>query len=272
MRNTTNFWHSSEEMWLAASDSLKGDVLDVVAELFSSSNSKSPRISRQVTERLKQHSLLVNVSGSVATFAFDHEDFRKFYLGEALGRALVKGTPTDIRTILQPASLGSEAAESAAHFVCRQGTRVEDVVKDFRPPPPQTARRHLHMENVGLIILRLVDMAGVSDLSLSKMAFPQDSWKGQRLVGVQFEDCYLQPTSMEGTSLSRCKFVRCRADRFELFPSTRVDHTVLEMCNVGSVVLPEQDEQLFEPSAIHSALVDQVHVPRRRATITSCRG
>ncbi len=245
----------AQEMWLAANDSLKASVLDVVAEMYSELTQRTPLVARQITERLKQHSLLTTVSGAGTTYAFDHEDFRKFYLGEALGRALARRDQGELRQFLQPGSLGLETAEAAAHFICRDGANARGIVDAVQGLGAADSPSSFTKENAGLLALRLIDLAGLKDVVLESLAFPPDAIKGLHLTAVTFRKCYFQPSLLDGTVLDTCGFDGCRLERLEIFGSTRVEASSLRATEVGSVILHEQDEHIFDPSAVVESLV-----------------
>ena len=79
-------------MWLSATDALAMDVVSLVVEMFADAREKSPAVARQIHERIKQHSLLAVTRMGRTALAFDHEDFRVFYLGQALGAPSLNAT------------------------------------------------------------------------------------------------------------------------------------------------------------------------------------
>ncbi len=111
----------AQEMWLSSTDELGTDVVTLVVEMFAEANDKSPAVARQIQERIKQHALLTVTPIGRPTLAFDHEDFRVFYLGQALGRSLVACDPGAVRSIIEKAALPPSAVAEAAGTVRRHG-------------------------------------------------------------------------------------------------------------------------------------------------------
>jgi hypothetical protein len=196
----------------------------------------------------------VNISGGRAAYSFDHEDFRKFYLGESLGRTLEHLDRTEVHQFLQPGSLGAETAEAAAHFLLRRQARIPAVVELLQTIASADAPASFTKENAGLVTLRLLEMAELRDVTVTELAFPPDALRARHLVKINFVRCYFQPSSLESTIMVGCAFQRCRIDRLELFGSTQVRKCTISDTEVGSLVLHEQDEHAFEPSAISDIL------------------
>jgi len=244
----------ANEMWLASSDSLKADVLDVVTDLFCDLGRKGPMVARQVKERLKHHSLLVTSDASRNTLAFDHEDFRKFFLGDAVGRLLQTADPADLRQFLQVAALPAETCEAAVHFLHRNESPVEGALQTLRRLAESETPTSFVRENAGLLAICLLDLWTQRPLELVQMVFPTDVLKGRRVHGVHFARCYFQPTSLADSVLENCTFEACRFERLELTKSTEVQNTRLVGCEVTTLIRVEQDDYLFDPAAIESAL------------------
>lgn len=114
----------SSEMWISNTSSLNGDLLELISDLFSDQFRKSPNISRQIKERIKQHSLLVNSEQSRLLFQFDHEEFKDFFLGINIGNLVLNKSKIDLITILQKGSLPKQTIQSACTFINRRGKKV----------------------------------------------------------------------------------------------------------------------------------------------------
>ena len=111
----------AQEMWQTSSSSLRHDVLDVIVDIFGESLRKGPAPTRQIKERLKQHSLLVTDATRGNALAFDHEDFQNFYLGESLGLLLSKSSRSDLQAFLSVNLIPSATIEQAVQYVMRHG-------------------------------------------------------------------------------------------------------------------------------------------------------
>ncbi len=245
----------AQEMWLSSSLVLNGESLDVIADFFSEIFNKSPVIARQVKERLKQHALIVNVPSNRSLFSFDHEEFRDFFLGQAIGRRLGEKADSDSREMLRVGPLPNHTFESAAHFL-RNGNydlcKAAFALGDFSKSDVITS---FTRENCGGLIVRLLDGVESASLSIGDVSFPPESLRARSLSGVTFSDCYFQTTSLDGTVLKDCAFVNCRFDGLEITRTTSITNTRMSNYALQSVCPIGHDNRIFDPSAVSSALI-----------------
>ena len=115
------------EMWVNVTESLRGDVLGFVAEMFSDSKRKDKIISNQIAERLKQHALLV--PGDGMQFKFDHQEFYHFFLGEAIGRMVVALDKTGLTHAFRQATLPSLSTDVAVRYAIRAGLTLVNAIE-----------------------------------------------------------------------------------------------------------------------------------------------
>lgn len=240
----------AQEMWVSATDSLRMDLLTAISEVFAESRKKPPVMTRQIDERLKQHSLLVSGSGA-STVAFDHEDFRSFYLGEAIGGALVRGAQSELRSLLQAGLLPRVAVDEGVLHVRRKLESVESSLAILQNLASSESAASLLRENCGALAIGLAESS--QNLELKDMNFPEDALRGRNLKGLTVRDAYFQGTSLAATKLSDCRFVRCHFERLELHADTQIS-SVLDSCDVAMLVRTERDEQVFDPAHIRAAL------------------
>jgi hypothetical protein len=241
----------AQEMWLSSTDFLRPDVLGVIAEVFADGRGKVPAIARQIRERLKQHSLLVSTPIASGALAFDHEDFRSFYLGEAVGRALGRQPSSELRSLLQGGLLPRAALDEAILHVKRLGAPARAALAALQEMASSETAASLVRENSGALAIGLAeDEAGVE---LRSMSFPEDSLRGRALSRLTIGDSHFQPSSLAGTRLANCLFRNCRFERLEIYADTQVA-SVLEECSIATVARPDRDEQIFDPVQIRAAL------------------
>ena len=74
---------------------------------------------RQVINRLPDHPLIIKPEKTATTFSFDHDEFREFFLGEALGDHLINKNDVDVRFLLRNIAL-SKASVAACRNVLRE--------------------------------------------------------------------------------------------------------------------------------------------------------
>jgi hypothetical protein len=239
-------------MWIGSTDTLRGEIVGVIAEVFAESRKKPPAIARQIRERLKQHSLLVTTSPS-NSLSFDHEDFRSYYLGEALGRALVRDDLGELKGLLQVASLPQGCVEQATLFLQISHVPSNKVLKLLQRMVNLELTTSFVRENAGILTLRFLDGADLGAMTLSDMNFPLDALNGINLKNIRFQSSYFQPTSLVGTTLQNCAFTKCRFERLEVSSRKNISAS-FENCEIGSLLRKDLDIQLFDPRQIASAL------------------
>lgn len=239
----------AHEMWLSSTDDLKTDEVDFVAEMFTEEGEKSPAVARQIRERLKQHALLVRTGGD--RLGFDHEHFRLFYLGLALGRALAKGDVSAVKAALDVATAPRAAVDQAASCVHREGDSASAVALLQRLAIPQLPASFVR-ENCGALTAAVADGRVGSRTAASHMNFPKDALRGRSLSGLTIRDSHFSATSLEGAGLVDCRFVQCLFERLEGAPK-EIRGTELDRCDVASIV--DDDVELYAPEQIRRCLV-----------------
>lgn len=145
----------AHEMWLSSTDDLKTDEVDFVAEMFTEEEGKGPAVARQIRERLKQHALLIRTRGDRG-LGFDHDDFRLFYLGIALGHALVKHDDSAVKAILEVTTLPRVAVDQAAACAHREGEAGSALTLLQKLATPQLPASFVR-ENCGALTAALAD-------------------------------------------------------------------------------------------------------------------
>ena len=254
----------AQEMWLNSTDALRQDNVGFVAELFAENNGKQPAVARQIQERLKQHALLI-ASQDGRSLEFDHDDFRLFYLGEALGQGLVRRDEEAVKSVLRTASLPRGAVDQAAIHAHRHrdsGRGVQGTIGLLqaiaRPERPTSFVR----ENCGALTAAVVDCGvgggAAGSCDVGSLSFPTDAMSRRSWQGLTVTDSHFAPTSLSGTCLTDCRFVRCQFNRLDGRPDT-VHQTILEACRIDGVVYQGEDDdviELYSPEQIRRNLGD----------------
>ncbi len=243
----------AQEMWLSSSDALRADLVGVVADVVAEAQNRTPAVARQIRERLKQHALLVASEKSGGLLAFDHDDFRVFYLGEALGRALERGVAREIKSLLEVASLPRGAVDEATLYLKRSKTHVEMTVEVLQRLATAELPTSFVRENVGALVIGILDDSECAAVEVAAMSFPADALKARRLRCVTVRGSYFYPTSLAQCDIEECRFIDCRFERIEIAANCRIK-ACLESCEVGSVLRIDQDEEIFAPDAAMEAL------------------
>jgi hypothetical protein len=241
----------AQEMWVSSTDALKPDVLAAIAEVFAELHGKTPTVARQVRERLKQHSLLVSSGAASGSLAFDHDDFRSFYLGEAVGRALNRQQLNEVRPLLNSGLLPKAAVDEAVLHAKRMTTNIAEALTTIQQLATSESAASVVRENCGGIALGLSD--GVPGVTLNGMSFPEDSLRSRTFTKLTVVNSHFQGSSLAGTRLTDCIFRACRFERIELHQDSRISAT-LEECHVAMLVRADRDEHYFDPSQIRRLL------------------
>ena len=249
----------AQEMWLSSTDELGTDVVTLVVEMFAEANDKSPAVARQIQERIKEHALLTVTPIGRPTLAFDHEDFRVFYLGQALGRSLVACDASAVRSIIDKGALPPSAVAEAAGAVRRHGDdtpgSILAMLQEFADGvlPASFVR-----ENSGALALALVDREGVTR-EMRNMSFPAGAMQERRLANVTVSGSYFHATALTGTRLCGCSFVNCHFERLEIDGSAEVSDTSFDdACRVDTIVhVGDNGDQItrFDPEQIRAELL-----------------
>ena len=246
----------AQEMWIGNTAEIKADVLSIVIEIFCDQYEKSQVVERQIVERIKQHSLLSTTPSKIQMIEFDHEDFREFYLGQALGNALAQSDIDTVHLIIENRALPVPAIAEASRFIRRCKSQIQDQVMNLiQDLAKRASMTSFVRENCGIIMLELIN-GECQSREIYSMSFPIDALLGKRLEKVKIVKSYFQPTQILNTQLRNCQFVDCRFERIRIDTNVNIVETSFdEDCWVKSVVLSHKSEiQRFEPEQIRCEL------------------
>ncbi len=247
----------AEEMWISKTSSLSSDVLDSLAELFCESKRYSPVISRQVKERLKQHALIVSTGPGRREFAFDHDDFREFFLGEQLATYVENKGGPDLRKLFRIDTLPALVLDSAIRRIaggCRDATPLIKLVMNVGLS--ESSSTYVR-ENAGALIAPLLCCAHPDTISVDGLVFPPDILKGRTVEHVNFHNCYFRPTSLEHGAMKACTFSGCEFEHVGLVNSTaQIEDCLLTDTRVHSLTVTRTEETVdyYDPDEISTVL------------------
>ena len=247
----------AQEMWLSATDDLKMDVVRILVDLFASAKKKTPAVARQIGERIKEHALLVRYGFDRKGLAFDHEDFRLFYFGQALGRILCEYDSGAVRSTIEKAALPASTVTEAANTVRRQGADLGELLSLLQQLADSELPMSFVRENCGALAVAFLDGHADGVYEVQKMSFPGGVLRQRRLRNFTISRSYFHATSLVAAELSNCKFLNCEFERLEVDGSERVSGSSLDdECSVFSVVRVDANDQhaLFDPEQIRREL------------------
>ncbi len=245
----------AREMWEVRSDALKRDYLELVTDVFTSDAKFSPDTARQIRKRLPEHSLLALVSGTGNMLAFDHDDFRRFFLGRALGQLLLGDRDEELASWLNIAAVPRDTVDAACRYAAQErivpGAMIERIVGLGQRAPTTSYIG----ENCGIIALALAAHGDGANVSLSGLVFPPGVLVGTRLEGMHIANCEFQATGLKNARIIDCEFRQCRFHRLEGSAET-VSGSTLEDCEVNQWV-KDSDTSVYNPARIDRALEEE---------------
>ncbi len=248
----------AEEMWISKKAVLSGEMLDSLAEIFCESNGKSPVVTRQVRERLKQHALIVSVGGSRREFAFDHDNFREFFLGEQLGSHLLNGHLADIRKLMRVDLLRDWTLDMAVSIITAEGSSFAPVLACVLDTAHAEGPSSYVRENAGGMALRLLGRIEDKPLSAQDLVFPVGALHRWPIHNVTFKGCYFRSTALSPSLLRNCRFEGCEFERIELEQDAVVHDCVMRgetvVRSVGATRTGGERTDMYDPRQIRAAL------------------
>ena len=244
----------AREMWINKTDALRSDYIELIADVFSSEYSKSASIAHQIRERLHQHSLLVTRGTTARKLAFDHEDFRLFFLGQALGSELVRSDANSLGAFLRTAPLPLRTADAAISYVARSGIEFDEVFSSVASLGKSALDTSYEKENAGLLAVRLLEKCTLKKQVVESLSFPGGSLDGRRLKEVDFIGCRFQATSIGPTTDWQVTFRDCYFERIDTSSTDTLEGASFLECKISSLFLVDREESFFDPDEINKAL------------------
>ena len=246
----------AQEMWLSTTDDLKMDVVRILVNLFTSAKKKTPAVERQILERIKEHALLVRSGFDRKGLAFDHEDFRLFYFGQALGRMLYEGDSGAVWSTIEKGALPASAVTEAVSTLRRHGAGLREPLGLLQRLTESEFPMSFVRENCGALAVAFAD--GFSDgvCEVQNMSFPDGALRKRRLRNFTISRSYFHATGLDDGVLTNCKFLDCEFERLEIDGSEQVSGSSLDECKVFSIVRVDGEDHhaQFDPEQIRRDL------------------
>lgn len=245
----------AQEMWISSSEVLRGEHLNVIAELFAANLNKPSEKLRQIVERIRQHALISRVSGKEDAYTFDHEDFRRFYLGEALGETLMSGSLREIEKFIERASLPPETCDAALQVIIRERGDLHAVFRSLQRLVDSATPTSYAIENSGAIGIQLLESLRFgTGVTARGFSFPTDALKGRRLDRIKFRACHFQNTSLEGTELTKCEFAGCTMYHLDIPENFDAGDSQLNETEVLVIARLGESTTIYDPAEIGAEL------------------
>lgn len=243
------------EMWASETSALPVDVLEWTAELFCESNKKGAAVTRQVNERIKQHALLINSTGSSrAAYQFDHEEFFHYFLGRAVASLLASGDASEVKKITRRTLLPQLVVEVAGATLNAAPSELSTVIARLGAICKSEQGASFVRENVGAILIRSIDGNAYEKPAIERAMFPQHSFRSRRVDNVKFVECEFAETEVDEKSLTNVVFEKCRFELLDITAPEALVHAKLIQCDVRALVPVGSTIATYDPSRIKALL------------------
>ena len=136
----------------------------------------------------------------------------------------------------------------------RAGKSVSEIVKTVNEICVTEPRASFAKDNLGGIVIRLLDYDNTSGIVVKRGTFPPQSLAGRNITGVEFQDSYFQSTALGQAKLIRSQFVQCEFEGLEFGQGTHIEEAVLDDCDCRSAIPPDSDTPVFAPAQVRQVL------------------
>ena len=248
-------------MWESRIEFLKQDHLDVVTEYFCDSRRLSAQQSQQVRERIKGHALLISSSTVNLAVEFDHDEFRQYFLGDGLARAILplnKNSYSETLSILRRGILPENSQLEFIRSIKRQEIeKIIEVAKSMSSISKLDGQASYTKENCGNLALKLLSEIDANGLELTDMVFGIDAVRDCKLKNVYFKNCYFSQSSYETSEIEHCHFENCNFGQLRIHPSSVIKDNLFTDCTFDSIRVEESGLEIWVPGAIEAYLDKQ---------------
>lgn len=248
-------------MWETRIEYLKQDHLDIVAEYFCESKRLSSQKSQQVRDRIKGHALLISSTNIPLAIEFDHDEFRQYFLGDGLARAVLpisKNSSSETLSILRRGILPENSQLEFTRTVKRQDIdKIIEIAKFISSISKLDGQASYTKENCGNIALKLLSEIDSNGIELTEMVFGIDAVRDCKLKNISFKNCYFSQSSYETTEIEFCQFENCNFGQLGIHPSTKINNNSFSDCKFDSIKVEESGLEIWEPGAIKTYLDKQ---------------
>ncbi|EOC1329130.1 hypothetical protein C3E80_16545 [Cronobacter malonaticus] len=245
-------------MWESRIEYLKQDHLDMVAEFFCESKRLTSQQAQQVRERIKGHALLISSPNMNLAVEFDHDEFRQYFLGDGLARAIIpltKNSSSEALSILRRGILPENSQLEFIRSIRRQHLdTVIEVTKLLSSISKLDGQASYTKENCGNLALKLISEIDANGLQLSDMVFGIDAIRDCKVKNVSFDNCYFSQSSYENTEIENCNFANCSFGQLRIHPTTKIQSNMFSECVFDSVRKEDTGLEIWEPGAIKGYL------------------
>jgi ribosomal protein L25 (general stress protein Ctc) len=244
----------AEEMWIQNIDNLSLVMLDGVAEIYSETIRLGTSKSRQVKERIKQHALIVSTGKNSSQYSFDHEEFKNYFLGQAIAKYIIDVNIVNAKSLLQRKQLPEISCDTIVDVLIQRYPDRKVIINSLIVLAEKEMGLTYLKENIGSIVIRIIDDQLNDPLVISNLLFAEDALEGRKLKNIKFNQCIFQATSLKGSTIRDCQFEHCKFETLEVFKNCIFENVGLDNSEVRHIVIGDTGRSLFEPSLIQREL------------------
>ncbi|MXX98097.1 MAG: hypothetical protein F4065_06285 [Rhodothermaceae bacterium] len=251
------------EMWVNGVETIGLDVVRLVVQIFVEEKNLTPAILRQINNRINHHSLLRldDSAGSIKRIRFDHEDFRAFYLGQALARALDSRDESNARLILDAHQLSNPVTNETARYLTSLDTSVlgsKKVIEYLHHLAGGQQPVSYIRENCGTLMLELAERTAITH-SITGVNFPENALEQRKIKNLNVSNSLFNSTSLSNSNILNCTFENCRFVELALNGKHNLDGTVFDdECSFDSVSVGNDFDgeyrKFFNPNKVKAVL------------------
>jgi len=237
----------AEEMYRSQKDRLEVDVIETIATLLLDKWNVEAGRRQQVLEMVRMHVLLVPPDSDSRVRAFDHPEFRDYFIAFALRshieRVMQGADATELSRYLSIAQL----SDATARYVCAMLDRTEDRVRTLLQSLEKgvaTEWRPTFLQvNVGTLVPYVLnglepadDIAFSAPVIYSSVVFEKTKLTRVRLSGGTFVNASLMGVTWRGVTLEQCDLSELLTDT-----SSRFDNVTFRDCRLEGVRHEDED-------------------------------
>ncbi|OQY29400.1 MAG: hypothetical protein B6244_04085 [Candidatus Cloacimonetes bacterium 4572_55] len=238
------------EMLNGKTSLLGQDLMQFVGELFCEMKNLPTGVSRQVQNRIFDHPLLVKPEKHTNSYAFDHEEFKEYFLGEGIARIILEEDTYELKMLFRKEAISAQSLDSVYSFLSNNNFDPEKSIKLLSDIALRGASSSYSRENCGGLIVRILRDVEVKSRKVEHVAMGSELFVGSAFKNIVFYKCHFRTLCLEGATLEGCNFRSCRFETIELFKNTKIVDCHIEDCEIHSLQKPDDIAAIYEPEEI----------------------
>lgn len=253
----------AEQMYEAQRDRLDLTLIEMLAGVLMDEWRIDPARRTQVGEMVRMHVLLVvPPDGDGSVRAFDHPEFREYFIALALrdhlnNVAAGKKSPMLAR-FLSIAQLSDATARYVAPMVTRDTLHLKPLVENLALDVSEERRPTFLHVNVGTLLPYLLDGSDLGSIKIAApVIFSSLVFEGSELANVTFENAMLLNVSIAHVKWENVRFQRCRFVGVTVDIGSTFKGVVIGDCEIDDLRISRDGEILhrdYAPERIEARL------------------